>query len=194
MLSRFFILTLLSIIISKENNSSANFSQDPLTAQIDLMIYKDSDKSYIAKNSDIIHLDEKFKIFLKCNQDANLFILNKSQTGCKIISDLLIFSGYHYTFPDKSNFFIFDTIGMEELFILIYKEGYSNSKILLNPSIDCEVKYEIIKKDFIRNFFVEIKPVPPILQKSGNIRTTELSQEHSAKDIIIKKYTFDVRK
>lgn len=173
--------------------SDVLFYKEKLIVQIDLIVYSDKNKFRIARNFDRINKSEKFQVIIKSKKDVRLVMLSKSRKDCNFLSNIFINSNRTYYLPGPKEYFSFDGLNKsEEIYLVIFQRNYEHSDILLKPSLDCEYKWEFINSQFNQMFNLKSKPVPPIIQLSGNIRTSELSEEIEGENVIMKKYSFDV--
>ncbi|AFH48682.1 Hypothetical protein IALB_0970 [Ignavibacterium album JCM 16511] len=188
-----YLLLLYLCLYQITNERYASFYKENLIVQIDLVIYSDKNTFRIARNFDRINKNEKFQVIVKSKSDVRLVILNKSRIDCNFLSNIFINSNRTYYLPSPKEYFSFDGLNKsEEIYIVIFQRNYKHSDLLLKPSSDCTYKWEFINSQFNDLLSIKSKPVPPILQLSGNIRTSELSEEIEGENVIIKKYSFDV--
>lgn len=165
-----------------------------LSVQIDLVIYGQNGKIRIAKNLDRIYKNEKFQIIIRANSDSRLIMMNKSLSDCKTLANFFINLNRNYYLPNAKEFYALDGSNkIEEFFFIIFNNSYEHSDFALNPTLSCESKWEFITNQFNELFSIKSRPVPPILQLSGNIRTSELSEKLDGNNVIIKKYLLNVQ-
>lgn len=176
------------------NETNLFYNRGEIKAQIDLVIYKNSGKINIAKSYERISTRDRFQIIVKSYTDTKLLLVNYSASECKILQNCFINSGKVYYFPGKDEFYHFDgKNNREAIFVLLFKELHKELNLVTNPAVDCNVKYKKLNLYYNDNLTINSKPVPPIIQFSGNIRETELSEENSGENLILKKYSFDVQ-
>lgn len=189
----FILLSYLLIgnVLLKGTHSNRN---KYIKANIDLVVYKNSGKVSIAKNHDRIYKGEKFQIVIRTSKDTKLLLLNSSESDCKILQNCFINEGISYYFPGKYDFYTFDSANENEnIFVVIYDELDQFLKLLINPTLECRTKTEKLNYYYEENLVIKRKTVPPIVQLSGNLRTTDYSEELTGERIIIKKYKFNVQ-
>ncbi|BDQ04428.1 hypothetical protein [Ignavibacterium sp.] len=190
-ISTIILLNMCYLQLSFLQNNSLNRTN--LIVQVDLIIYGDNGKFRLAKSFDKINTSEKFQFIVRSNSDVRLIMINKSLKDCKILTNVFINSNRNYYLPSPKEFFVFDGSNKtEEISLVIFKREFKLYDILLKPSLNCEEKWKLIDDQFNEFFTIKSKPVPPILQLSGNIRTSELSEELEVSNVLIKKYLFDV--
>lgn len=165
-----------------------------LSVQIDLVIHGQNGKIRIAKNLDRINKNEKFQIIIRSDSDSRLIVMNKSISDCKTLANIFINSNRNYYLPNSKEFYACDGSNkMEEFFLIIFNNSYEHYDLVLNPKLSCESKWEFISNQFNEFFSIKSRPVPPILQLSGNIRTSELSEKLEGNNAVIKKYLLNVQ-
>lgn len=189
------VLTLFNAQQIKSVSIQEKKGSDTLKAQIEVSILSNGSQRY-AKLFDKVRTKEKFRIFIKADQNYYLWILSSNDFSTLLLSDTLIKSKTINIFPEIEKYYEFDgKQSQESLLIFLSKDDKPkhNIKKLKNAEL---IKYVKKLSDLSKCNISETGE--PLININGNLRDLSESELRTTKyygiNYLIKEYKFNVKK